>query len=102
MLLFWTLITGIIGGLLSHKTRPALDSVFESDGMQRIGAYSIGSIMLLVFLIPTFQHLAEIKNPAKRLAVAYLLTSASVGSGVVLAYIIDALDSQSRAPALET
>lgn len=91
MLLIWTLIAGVVGGFCGHNTRPALDGVFESDGMQRIAAYSVGSILLLAFLVPAFQHLSEIKNPMKRLIISHLLASASVGSGVMSAYMLEAL-----------
>lgn len=94
MMLGWTMVAGLIGGYISHKTRPVLDSVFTSDGMQRIAAYSLGSLVLLAFFAPTFHNLEEIKSPLKRLLVAYILASASVGGGVTIAYGVDALRAQ--------
>jgi hypothetical protein len=69
------------GGHQSYRVTRRFD-----NGWSQIVCYTLGTLFCLPFVVAIHQDLEEIRNPVKRLVIAYLLAYGSFGIGTVLGW----------------
>lgn len=88
------LCAGVAAGFTASMTRPEIRKWFRGD-LYTIACYTIGTLMVLLFIVRFFLALGGRRDQAKLVAAGGLLGAGSVGAGVTLARVI-APDQESQ------